>query len=118
MTLTPAQLDEIATKLMGWTKFMDGVFKRDQDDTEYCGRLSPADAMLVLEAMGKWCGSNEKHHVIVTGTGRGYFCEISKVVPPADPYEYSEPYEQIIVESADTPAGAIFQCAAQLVERM
>lgn len=119
--ITPAKLDEIATKLLGWTKFMDGVFKRDPDDTEYCGRLSPADAMLVLEAMGKWCRENDKRIEINCPAYNIGFSQTKPANVSVHLWEVSPSRMGAVTifhESADTPAAAIFQCAAQLVERM
>lgn len=117
--LTPAQLDEIATKLLGWTKFMDGVFKRDPDDTEYCGRLSPADAMLVLEAMGKWCIEQNMSEIRYKPVLEGPIYAVDGYVCCLMEYHGEKGWWLSRTQArSDTPAGAIFQCAAQLVERM
>lgn len=114
MTLTPAKLDAIATKLLGWTKFMDGVFKRDPDDTEYCGRLSPADAMLVLEAMDRWCEKQEGNlWYVKLYSGCGWCCQIEQAASESDGCDV-----MVEGEPCDTIPAAAFACAAQLVERM
>lgn len=120
MTLTPAQLDAIATKLLGWTPTRCPIhgtscpesYYHKPDGTQGHGFLdveSPAAAMLVLEAMGKWCG--HKRWVTCEGDAKDWTCAIYEWESPAD----SGP---CAMAEADTPAAAIFQCAAQLVERM
>lgn len=114
MEITPAQLDAIA-KWMGWpevyiTKALKG---RCHVGTGPIDQNNMTHAMLVLEAMGKWCGDEGRtiYTVDLSGDGEAWVCEITKHVK----YDPSEP---IISKSADTLAGAIFACAAQLVGRM
>lgn len=113
--ITPAKLDEIATKLLGWTPTRCPIhgtscpeaYYHKPDGTQGHGFLdveSPAAAMLVLEAMGRWCIENE-YLVLLTHRTKWRCC-----------IEHAT--EKEVRTEADTPAGAIFACAAQLVERM
>lgn len=116
MTLTPAKLDAIATKLLGWTKAYAGDVQNVYHPmpgiktvTRTLYTHDPADAMLVLEAMGKWCGS--KRCVTCEGDSGGWTCAIYEWESPAD----SGPH---VMANGDTIPAAVFACAAQLVERM
>lgn len=107
MTLTPEQLEAIATKLLGWkrcgnTEYYQplnsgAVVRRDPPDTN-CRH----DALLVLEAMLR------ENDVRLEGLcDDAYKCT---AIPNHRGHE--------IVEVATPPAAAIFACAAKLVERM
>lgn len=108
MTLTPAQLDAIATKLLGWEAIRDfplgTIFIAHDSPRALPNQKSHADAMLVLEAMGKWCIEND-YLVLLTHRTKWRCC-----------IEHAT--EKEVRTEADTPAAAVFACAAQLVERM
>lgn len=95
MTLTPEQLDDIATKMLE---------RRDTPNMD-----NPEDVLLVMMAIVKWCGP--KRWFSCEGDADGWTCAIYEWESPADIGPY-------VIANADTPAAAIFACAAKLVERL
>lgn len=136
--MTPAQLDAIATKLLGWKRvFIDrsnahlfpiththgDFWQRPDGELVDWGlsQKSPADAMLVLEAMGEWCADNGMRVEINCPAYNIGFAKTKPANCSIHLWEVSPDgtgAKTWWVESADTPAAAIFQCAAKLVGRM
>lgn len=133
MTLTPEQLDAIATKLLGWKRVwidptnqhefpitvMHGDFWQRKDGSLVNGpglsQSSRHDALLVLEAMGEWCEKNSMsaatRETQLTSSGRGWVCEIIERTRFEDD-------AMLTSELGNTIPEAVFKCAAKLVERM
>lgn len=126
MTLTTEQLDAIATKLLGWKRARCPIhgdscpeaYYHRTDGTQGHGWLDvdkPKAAMLVLEAMGEWCEKQDgSTWYVKVYSGCGWCCQIEQAGnDSADSYDV-----MVEGEPCDTPAAAIFACAAKLVERM
>ena len=120
--MTPAQLDAIATKLLGWKAYRNLSGETEYVDTEthsvFCP-LNPgsrADAMLVLEAMTKYARDRNRiprdATMSVTTSSMGPFILIT-VTDEGD-----DTKDELARAVEDTYAAAIFQCAAKLVERV
>lgn len=134
MTLTPEQLDAIATKLLKWKPSPDAGkpfesyngewYSRgkwllpdgsDRDDLRLTCPGIKGDAMLVLEAMGEWCDKQGElwyPDLQATCESNQWCCVLLKN-GDYDGYDV-----MVDAELASTPAASIFACAAKLVERM